>query len=296
MVLTLAKDQPAHAGFFFRDRDGAIDGSRSPLTFAVEANPMMRLRPPRKTAAPATPPRNAPLARPVEAPQRTSPSRARPLGFSPIAEYPTAPPPTPPPVQSPLIPSTQYEAIPPELLSEPDSVAFRWRLLAIVVIALASVGVALITRPLWLPASSDGVGLRLEESQGQLVIQWDLNARAVRQAQRASLRITDGSTTKQVELNEEEIRRGTVTYAGTGEDVEVRLTLVDEGGQQRQESTRFVGQLRGQRAAAGISPQESLERLRAERDRLQRALLEQRARATELRRTLRQLESPRRPQ
>ena len=88
LVVTMGKDQPAQAGFFLRAADGAMDGSASPLVFAVPPNPAMLLGPPRKTAAPPrpaaapTPPntlvplRDAPLPR---MPARSAFHRLRPI-------------------------------------------------------------------------------------------------------------------------------------------------------------------------------------------------------------------------
>jgi hypothetical protein len=151
-----------------------------------------------------------------------------------------------------------------------------------------------LTRPLWTPDSQQAaLALRIEEAQDDLIIRWDHNAAAVRRAQRGLLSIQDGALRKNLELSAEEARRGGVTYARTGEEVQVRLTVFDEEGAPRDESARYLGPPVANREGAAAAPppdMDSVEQLRAERDRLRQALVEQQSRATQLRRTLRQLE------
>jgi hypothetical protein len=163
--------------------------------------------------------------------------------------------------------------------------------LAVALAVLAAGATAILTRPLWMPASSAPLALRIEEAQNELFIRWNHNAAPVRRAQRGVLSIQDGAVRKDLELSAEEARRGGVTYARTGQEVQVRLTVFDQNGAEQDESVRYLGPpVANANTAVDTPVMETVEQLRAERDRLRQALLEQRSRATELRRTLRQIE------
>jgi proteasome lid subunit RPN8/RPN11 len=289
LVMALAKDQPVRAGFFLRQPDGALYGAASAQVFTVAPNPAMLSRPSRRTGA-----STKPVALPVvetPPPKRTTPSRARPLGFS--ATAPAVP--TPAVLEQPAAatPKQPAELPPPPsfLQQQPERPGFAWKLLAVVAGVLVLGGVAVVGWSIWTALPADAIALRLEEKRDQLIVRWDHNAAPVRRAQRAVLQIADGAGRTQLDLNAEEARLGSVTYARGGEDVEVRLTLYEDGRQSAQESARFLGPPVAPSTPAEPAPIPTVAELREERDRLRRALRDEQARGERLRQTMRQLEN-----
>ena len=289
LVLRMSKTQPVQAGFFIRGADGSMDGSASPLVFEVPPNPALLMRPPRKTAASVRPVAAPAPAPPVVAgppPRRGGPSRAKPLGFSPPGSSELAQPIAPPAIPRPV----SYEPPPLALLKQTPSGGFPWRVLAVMVVIFALAATAVATRSLWMPATGGSLALRLEEAQNQIVIRWDHGSPAVLRAQKAVIEIDDGSLHKRLNLTQEEIRRGTVSYVRSGGEVDVRLVLLENDRPVQQESARLVGPSVAAPAAAPPPAPPDPEALRAERESLRAELREERARSEKLRQSVRDLE------
>ena len=96
-----------------------------------------------------------------------------------------------------------------------------------------------------LPKEPDSyLSLSLSDDNGQLKIQWDRNAPAVRNAMEATLQISDGQTVPQsVTLDNEHLAAGGFTYARQNERVDVTLIATEPGGALVKEQTSFLGKL-----------------------------------------------------
>ena len=86
-----------------------------------------------------------------------------------------------------------------------------------------------------------GATLKVEEADQSLQISWDKSSSAVASADRAVLRIVDGSTVRSVPLSKSAVRHGVVTYMRQADDVEVRLTLFEGNQAGTQMFARYVG-------------------------------------------------------
>ena len=79
------------------------------------------------------------------------------------------------------------------------------------------------------------------EHESQLQISWNHNARPVASAVRGTIEIADGSDTKRIALTPADLQRGNLTYQRHSGDVEIRLTVEEDGGDKVQEASRFLG-------------------------------------------------------
>jgi hypothetical protein len=118
----------------------------------------------------------------------------------------------------------------------------RWRAFAPLAAIAAIVIVAILVFRFLAGEPGPPLTLRIEEVQEQLIIQWNPSAAVVQAAENAELAIVDGSEQQVVELSAAEVRNGAITYARTSGDVNLRLTLMQEGRPLAEESVRYVGQ------------------------------------------------------
>lgn len=134
-------------------------------------------------------------------------------------------------------PSVEIAAAPPHSLR-------RWRvrvpLTAVVwtgaVIALAATGAAAVwfvsqTRAPASPTTSSirpgaGFGLRAERSGADYVLSWNRNSPAVTSALWGLLSIEDGGSRRDISLQADQLRSGSVLYQPTGEEIRFKLSLV----------------------------------------------------------------------
>jgi hypothetical protein len=102
-----------------------------------------------------------------------------------------------------------------------------------------------------LPKEPDAyLSLAVQDDNGQLKIQWDRNAPAVRNALEATLEITDGNTMpKSVRLDGAHLATGAFSYARENERVDVALIASEPSGQQVKEEANFLGKLPAQKGA-----------------------------------------------
>jgi TonB family protein len=84
------------------------------------------------------------------------------------------------------------------------------------------------------------LGLKVERSQGMLVLQWNREAEVVRDAQRATLTIVDGDHTEVVTLDLGTLRGGSAVYAPMTGDVFFRLDVLSREGKSVNESVRAL--------------------------------------------------------
>ena len=135
----------------------------------------------------------------------------------------------------------------------------RWRALkaaAWLGLGLAAGGAGYQTRDYWLPqviAKARAVlprepdaylSLSVSDDNGQLRIQWDRNAPAIRGAVEATIEITDGyNVPRAVRLDGAHLAAGVFNYVRQNERVDVTLIASEPSGQQVKEQTSFLGRL-----------------------------------------------------
>lgn len=87
----------------------------------------------------------------------------------------------------------------------------------------------------------EALQLRLQDSQGQLRIEWDRNSSTIRGAQSATLYITDGRPLAPIPLDRDTAQKGFIHYGRLSEDITVRLVVNRPDEPPFQELARFVG-------------------------------------------------------
>ncbi len=213
LVLRPESFGPSRAGFFFREADGKIRTESSYGEFALAA----RGRKPRGGAKEAKAPENTPAPpepRTAAAkPERTVPAAAPPKASAPVQH--TAP------------------------ARAPRWRRFVWAPVAVLVLTGIAITVALLTRR-GEPAPQS-LALSALDLNGQLQIAWDRAAAPVLEATSGSLEIVDGGKKLVLPFNATGLRRGSVTYARSSGNVDVRLTVNPPGGSPVEEMVRFVG-------------------------------------------------------
>src|SRR5262249_34701814 len=151
----------------------------------------------------------------------------RPLGEPRIpaenSEYPPSPRHGP-------FPASPEAELPPPPPPPPTRFPAKWAMIALFAATALATGFHL-----WRTSqTAQAASLKIEEIDQSLLISWDNTAPAVRNADRAVLRIVDGSTVRTVPLGATAVHSGAVTYMRQADDVEVRLTLFrnDQAGAQ----------------------------------------------------------------
>ena len=315
MVMRPHKDQPASAGFFCKDGAGTMNGEECLSEFAVRPDVKQSLKPRRASAAASNggriksgKPENMaglpeglarherPMFRPLGDARMPSEGsgvgRSRHLfepapedaGVRPMSGGPRlATMPTPVAAAAPAPP-------PPSWLTQRTIRAASALLMAV---ALGG-GVYL-----WKQGQTEqNAALKIEEADQSLHISWDNAAPVVAAADRAVLRIVDGSTVRNVPLSLAAVRNGAVTYMRQADDVEVRLTLFRDNRPSSQGFARYVGSAGGASGAgvatggldAADAPSQQRLQLQSDLTRLRESLREESERAERLREELTLLE------
>ena len=255
--------EPMRAGFFFRERDGSMRTKASYQELRLEPMPL------RATGAAAS---NSP---PAQRPQHEDPAlRATligtplPLPVQPVemADAPKANRKVPITREIPVDLVAQPQTVPMDtpgfLQLGPERPGRALKAVAILAAGLAIGGAGYQTRGFWLPpvlAKSSAViprepdpavALAVWDDNGQLKIQWDRNAPAVRNAREATLEVSDGSAAPQsVRLDNAHLASGGFTYARQTERVDVTLIVAEPNGRIVKEQTSFLGRLPAQGSA-----------------------------------------------
>jgi hypothetical protein len=207
----------ARAGFFARGRDGAVSGEAYCEEFVI--------RPGRVAVAP-------PEAEPVSAePVRQRPAAAR-APAPPVAA--AAPP----------VPETEPEAaaLPSFARVEPVRTGRPVWMGVVLVLVLALAGGAGVEAYYRYTAPPQQLALWVFDVGGQLLIEWDRTAKPIREAESAWLEILDGKERRDIQMDGERLREGSVGYVRQAEIVDVRLHVSPRGSRAVQEFMRFVGQ------------------------------------------------------
>lgn len=262
LVMRPQKDLPTGAGFFSRDAEGELPVEPSAPEFQIRPDVSQSLKPRRPTAAgavPQTQPSAGPgpalisgrppgLSRSSESISRQERPLFRPVGEPRIpaaaeegsAQLLTMPAPVPASVPAVVAATANTKPFPRTAM---------WAALALLTITAAGV-----SWHLWnLSRLSRAASVRIEDAdRSSLLISWDTAAPAILTADRAALRIIDGSVDRTLPLSAAAVRNGVVTYVRQGDDVEVRLTVFHQDKASAQGVARYVGT-----AGSPILPQEA---------------------------------------
>ncbi len=266
--------EAARAGFFLRNREGRL-GPAPAMEFPMEVRR-----------------RRLPLDfDPGERPRRAAKEPAETRAVEPVPAAPPGPAAPPQPAPSPEKRAPAPPAPVPEPAPYPWAGRGRGRLPArrLAVIAAAGVLAALagiLLAPLFGDRTPAGVALGVRELGGQLIVEWNPQAPAVRTAAAGELEIFDGGDRRTVELSPAELRGGSLTYAGGGGKVKFLLRIRTAAGAAVTETVQWTGAA-GQRPAAsqpGRRPETA--DLELEIERLKSELEQQRRQAEELRRAI----------
>jgi len=285
LVVRPVKDHPLRAGFFFRATDGGIYSIGSLSEFTLESRPDLRVRS-RRSGAPR--PRSGVPAPPVVEP---APAAA----WTPPA--PSTPSPPPAPARPAEIPAPVFSS--PIWNAKPSKPVIRWRLVVAVFGILLTAWSAALTRAYWAPpllavlpsfTRAGPLALRINETGSQLLIEWNRDADVLRGA-RGVMRVRDGKQERQIRLEADELRRGSVTYARESEDVEVRLSVVRPGRPDVPEIARFLGPAPPEGSSTQLEgAQQQRTQMEGETKKLRDQLRQEAARTNQLRESIRLLE------
>jgi hypothetical protein len=128
--------------------------------------------------------------------------------------------------------------------------ASLWTLAIVVSVAAASFSAALfIYQPRNRSSNAAAAGstllegrtpLRAERQGEDLKIMWDLNSPAVASATAGVLDVDDGGTTRQIPMTADQVRFGSLLYTPVSEQVSVRLTILKDNQNTKQESVLVI--------------------------------------------------------
>lgn len=204
----------------------------------ISAQPPLPERSPLRSAFPSEPP--APPRFAEKAPAESSP--AKPESPSPAFLKSPAPPyPKPPAPQ----PEKEREgsdlsdiSLPP--LERPRSSGKIVAITAAAATVLLLLSGALIypgfshksRPPVVPPAGSPALSLHVERSASELLLSWNRDSDAIKNAAHGTLAITDGDQHENVNLDVAQLRTGSIVYSPTGSDVTFQLSIVGQNSSQ----------------------------------------------------------------
>jgi proteasome lid subunit RPN8/RPN11 len=257
LVLKPHTFQPTRAGFFFRDRDGAIRADASHQEIELIPLPLEKV------------PADDPAAKPEPAPP---PPAGHVIDISsaaapePVAEPAPSSEPEPEPEPEPQHAETvpyQAPALPRFAMEEPAAPR-RW-LAPVAILAGLAVGAAgFLSRQLWMPkpaaapragiVTPASLGLAATDLDGELEIRWDAKAPNVQRSSGAMLFLSDGPLIRSVALDTAQLRSGAYTFKRTADRVEVILSLAEPGGDKLVQAVGFVKPPEAPAAPAPAAP------------------------------------------
>jgi proteasome lid subunit RPN8/RPN11 len=253
---------PARAGFFFRERSGAVHREYSYEEFTSLARRHGLLPEPSVEAEPAEEPAepSPPEPQPAEAAEPPEPQ--------PRAEL---TPPEPASAAPPAVPPVDAEVEPLEIPSFARAQPWHgkkwvWALLAVALVSAAAFGAA---RYYLESAPQASLALWVADVGGQLLIEWDRGAKPLREAHSATLEIQDGNRRVTKTLDRDMLREGSIDYQRVTDVVDVRLRIKRRD-RDVEELIRFIGQPvdRGH-TAEDLAAARQRDELKAEIDALQ---------------------------
>jgi hypothetical protein len=189
------------------------------------------------------------------------------------------------PLPTPIFGQSQYMPSPP-----PANRKWPWIVAALAVLSVAG-GMAAY-RFYGLPQPAEPLAVTLLERDGALQIQWNPQARPVRDAAAGTLAIIDGGVPQNYALTREQLRDGKYVYSRKSGDVEVRVAVKNANGEQTEEGSRFLGRPPEEPANDALKAADAKRAaLESEAERLRQENLGLRQQIQQLQRTQRILES-----
>ncbi len=121
--------------------------------------------------------------------------------------------------------------------------ALKWVIIALLVVGLAGGGYMLYRNSAAKQVTvMDALALKVEPSEGKLVLSWNRNCSLIAAAQRATLTIVDGDHKEDADLDLGQLRNGRIEYWPVTNDVSFRLEVADlKHGKSQSESVRVLG-------------------------------------------------------
>ena len=207
------------AGLFARDANGAVGTAAYYEEFTVQ------------------PGRNGdarPAAEPV--PEAAAVPRNRAASLEPA---PSEAPETAPPEQT---AETEPDLQPLPSFANLEPVRSRKWLWPVMAVLLALGGGASVEAYLRYITSQEPLRLWVGDMGGQLLIDWDRASKTIREARSARIEIFDGKERRDIEMEGDRLREGSLDYVRNAAIVDVRLVVTPKSGRVAQEFIRFVGQ------------------------------------------------------
>jgi outer membrane biosynthesis protein TonB len=159
--------------------------------------------------------------------------------------------------------ATPVERVSPsaEAASQPGFVSrFKWVIVAVVVLLAAGGGYFFFGRSggstVKVATVDTRLGLKVENSAGQLLLSWNRNAPLVAGATRGTLTINDGDHSERVDLDLATLHNGSVVYSAISNDVSFVLEVQDQktGKSQSEQVRRLAGFPRPSPAVQASNP------------------------------------------
>jgi hypothetical protein len=240
-VLLLVRPDASGAGtagfFFWEEGDIHRQSTYREFPFSTE-----KLREPAEAPAPVPAPVLVKRPCAAEAPTRETPAPETPALKQPA---PVAPPPEKPdPATSAAPVLVAGQAVPPANPSNPAGTEARetarrteprqWHIPRLVLAAAAAVavfsaGVAeyhIVRSSVAAAPARSAPLLEVQQNGAYLMVNWDRDAPAVRDAARGVLSVTDGTYRRDLALDKQQLRSGSLAYLPLGNDVSFRLRLL----------------------------------------------------------------------
>jgi len=253
------------AGFFARDVDGAVSTAAYYDEFAVQ---------PGRNGGQAAEP--VPEAAPVP--------RSRTASLEPAPREAARP-------ERATHSEPQLQPLPSFTHLEPGrSRKWLWPVAAIV---LALGGGASVEAYLRYITPQEPLRLWVSDMGGQLLIDWDRASKTIREARSARIEILDGKDRRDIDMEGDRLREGSLDYVRNAEIVDVRLIVTPKSGKPAQEFIRFVGQpVRRPSAAVESEAIRQRDELQAQLDKLRADVKKRDARARRAKNAAKPLPTP----
>ena len=87
---------------------------------------------------------------------------------------------------------------------------------------------------------SSPLGLRVTSEPEQVEVLWDHSASAIKDAQQATIRISDGDVAESVPFDSKQLQDGSLVYRPRTNDVSIRMEVNERDGRRVSESVRAV--------------------------------------------------------
>ena len=90
------------------------------------------------------------------------------------------------------------------------------------------------------PSDESPLGLKVTSKPQQVEVIWNHGSKAIQQAEKGIMRISDGDLTEAVPMDASQLQDGAIVYRRLTNDVSVRMEVNERDGRQVSESVRVV--------------------------------------------------------